>query len=154
MRSKARPKSWPEAFSDKSVADLKRELEAMDKAALEEERKIAAAKARSKLRRNEQGEWEFASMETGEDQASKLLRFLESWPTRKNATIAPLEEGRCVFEGLLYGSEVRSPHPRQLILDEDFHTPELPEPIKEAAANFEELSWWAPPWIENVLLPE
>ena len=123
----------------------------MEEAELEEERKVAAAKARSKLHRNEQGEWEFASMETGEDQASELSRFLESWPIGKNATPAPLEEDRCVFEGLLYGSEVRNLHPRQLIV---IHTPKCPEAIKEAAAQYTELSWWAVPWVENVLLAE
>lgn len=152
--SKARPRSWPEGDSDKSLADLKRGLAAMEMAALEEERKIAASKARNKLHRNEQGDWEFASVDTGKDQASKLSRFLESWPIGQNATVAPLEEDRCVFEGLLYGSEVRNPHPGQLILDEDIHTPECPEAIKEAAAKDRELSWWAVPWIENALLPQ
>lgn len=99
--------------------------------------------------------------EIADEQASKLLHFRDSWPIRRNtsrnATAIPLvPHGRSLFTGLLYGPEVRNPHPRQLYLKGDIHTPECPEAIKKAAAECEELSHWADPWTKSlsVLLAE
>lgn len=132
-------------------------------------REVIAPNERSDSQCEECGELalgtsETASVTTGTDKACDHSRFHDLLPIRPWITDGPLElcpEHDCeygfhpksIFDRLLFGPSLPPLSQLHQLSWEEIRTPECPKAIKEAA-KCDDLSWWATPWVKDVLLKE